>query len=215
MENNEQIKERRQSFNRGRKLEHEVRAEENGAKSLVIRGYAILFDDKTEIHDYYGDYTEVIDKKALANTDISKVYLLFNHNSDNVLGRSDVNLRLEIDDTGLFFECILPNTQLARDVYNLIEPNIIDGMSFGFTSSDYVDPVSGTRVIKTIDNLYEISITPFPAYEDTSVITKSESEKTSKIEDDREKKRLDAENREKTEQASKELEKLIDEFNRR
>ena len=91
-------------------------------KALVIRGYAILFNEPTEIYDKRnGFYTEVITREALENADLSDIYLLFGHDYNQVLGHTRANLRLEVDDVGLFYECELPNTRLARDVFNLVE----------------------------------------------------------------------------------------------
>lgn len=154
----------------------ECRSQEdgNGGKKLVIRGYPILFNVETKIYDWwYGEVTEVILPTALEGTKMDGLYLLVGHNPDNVLGREGVNMRLEIDETGLFFECELPNTQLARDWYNLIESGIVDGMSFGFISHDKVNDSTLTRTITHIDELYEITITPFPAYYEASVVAKA------------------------------------------
>ena len=91
-------------------------------KALVIRGYAILVDEPTEIWDKRnGFYKEVITREALLNADLSDVYLLFGHDYNQVLGHTRANLRLEVDDVGLFYECELPNTRLSRDVFNLVE----------------------------------------------------------------------------------------------
>lgn len=131
-------------------------------KSLVLRGYAILFDEPTEIYDKRnGFYTEVIKREALDNADLSDVYLLKGHNYDYVLGHTRANLRLEVDDVGLFYECELPNTRDARDVFNLVEKNIVDGNSFGFFTNDEI--VDGVRVVRSL-YLDEISIVPRPAY---------------------------------------------------
>lgn len=143
------------------------------SKSLNIRGYAILFDEPTEIYDKRnGFYTEVIKREALDNADLSDVYLLFGHDYNQVLGHTRANLRLEVDDVGLFYECELPNTRLARDVFNLVENrtylnrddggSIVDGNSFGFYSNDEV--IDGVRVVRNLF-LDEISIVPRPAYE--------------------------------------------------
>lgn len=154
---------------------HEIRAEakpEN--KSLVIRGYAILYETPTTIYDKRdGVFTEVIKRGALDNTDLSDVYLLYGHNYDKVLGHTRANLRLESDDVGLFYECELPNTRDARDVFNLVEArqylgqenagSIVDGNSFGFYSSDKI--VNDIREVRHIDLLDEISIVPRPAYD--------------------------------------------------
>lgn len=131
-------------------------------KSLIIRGYAVLFDEPTEIWDKRnGFYTEVIKREALDNADLSDVYLLKGHNYDYVLGHTRANLRLEVDNVGLFYECELPNTRDARDVFNLVERNIVDGNSFGFFTNDEI--VDGVRVVRNLI-LDEISIVPRPAY---------------------------------------------------
>ena len=116
---------------------------------------------------------------ALEGTDLTNVYLLSGHNiePDKVLGRNGVNMKVEVDDTGLYFECTMPNTQEARDIYNLVESGIIDGMSFGFRCSDEVNPETMLRTITHIDELYEVSITPFPAYKEASVIARDEKAK--------------------------------------
>lgn len=154
-----------------RKIETRVEDKQENGKKLVLRGYPILFNTEAEIWDWwYGKITEIILPTALDNTDLSSVFLLGGHNPDNLLGKTGVNMRVEIDDVGLFFECELPNTQIARDIYNLVEIGILDGMSFGFRCSDEVNPETKKRTITQIDELYEITITPFPAYKEASVV---------------------------------------------
>ena len=143
-------------------------------KALIIRGYAIVFDSPTTVYDKRnGLYEEIIKKEALDNTDLSDVYLLYGHDYNKVLGHTRANLRLEVDNVGLFYECELPNTRDARDVYNLVEKrnylnreqsgSIVDGNSFGFYSNDEV--INGVRVVRNLE-LDEISIVPRPAYLD-------------------------------------------------
>ena len=143
------------------------------SKSLKIRGYAIVFDELTDVYDKRnGFYKEVIRKEALDNANLSDVYLLVGHNYDNVLGHTRANLRLEVDNVGLFYEVELPNTRLARDTFNLVESrvylnreqagSVVDGNSFGFYSDDEV--INGIREVKHLI-LDEISIVPRPAYD--------------------------------------------------
>lgn len=89
-------------------------------------------------------------------------------------GRSGKNMRLEIDETGLFMECVMPNTQEARDIYNLIEAGIVDGMSFWLRTHDQVNPATLTRTVTKIEELPEVTITAFPAYKETVVIAMEE-----------------------------------------
>lgn len=194
------------------KIETRVDEKQEGGKKLVLRGYPILFNTETNIYDFwYGEIRETILPTALNGTDLTDVYLITGHNiePDKVLGRNNVNMRMEVDDTGLFFECQLPNTQLARDIYNLIEEGIVDGMSFGFTCSDEVNETTKTRTITHIDELFEVTITPFPAYKEASVIvqkqrTKEEQEKLAKEQEEAQA-RVEAEKKQKI----KNLEELL------
>lgn len=194
------------------KIETRVDEKQEGGKKLVLRGYPILFNTETNIYDFwYGEIRETILPTALNGTDLTDVYLITGHNiePDKVLGRNNVNMRMEIDNTGLFFECQLPNTQLARDIYNLIEEGIVDGMSFGFTCSDEVNETTKTRTITHIDELFEVTITPFPAYKEASVIvqkqrTKEEQEKFAKEQEE-----AQAQEQAEKEQKIKDLEELL------
>ena len=179
-----------------------------------MRGYGILFNTEALCYDFWeGEIRETIEPTALQDTDLTDVYLIGGHNiePDKVIARTGINLRLEVDETGLFFEAEMPNTQYARDIYNLVESGIVDGMSFGFDSPDMdnIDREKHTRTITKITKLYEISITPFPAYKEASVIAQQErqAEENKQKEEDAEKAKLDAENKEKN---LKELEELLD-----
>lgn len=157
-------------------IKAELRKEENEKGKMFLRGYPILFNTPTIIRTIYGDeITETILPTALDRTDLSNVYLLVGHNPDNLIGRNGKNMRLEKDKTGLFFECEIPNTQYARDWYNLTEAEIVDGMSFGFRTGDQINWESMTRTITDIVELYEITITPFPAYKQATVVAKRDA----------------------------------------
>lgn len=195
------------------KFETRVDEKQEGGKKLVLRGYAILWNTEATVYDFWaGEIRETIEPTALDETDLTEVYLISGHNiePDKVLGRTGINLRLEKDETGLFFEAELPNTQLARDIYNLVECGLVDGMSFGFDSDDEINYEKHTRTITKITKLYEISITPFPAYKEASVIAQKQrevEEDKQKQHEDEEKAKLEAENKEKN---LKELEDLLD-----
>lgn len=173
-------------------FETEVRAEDGSGKKLVVRGYPILFNTPTKVYDwFYGEITETILPTALDGVDLDNVYLLVGHNPDNVLGKNGINMRLETDDTGLFMECEMPNTQYARDWYNLIEAKIVDGMSFWFEFSDMVNPETLTRTITHFDALHEITITPFPAYKETVVTVARQTEEEPKEREENLKKEIE------------------------
>ena len=226
--------EKRNEF-RSIRLETRVDEKQEGGKKLVLRGYPILFNTETKIYDFwYGEIQETILPTALEGTNLNDVYLVGGHQvtPEKVLARNNINMRMEVDETGLFFESELPNTQYARDIYNLVESGLVDGMSFGFTCSDEVNEATGIRTITHIDELYEITITPFPAYKEASVIAqrqqadkeqkkaneeKARAEAKERAEQERleaerkaEQERLEAEQKAERENKLKELEGLLD-----
>src|SRR5699024_12311963 len=65
--------------------------------------------------------------------DLSDVRCLIDHDNSRILGRTKSGtLSLEKDEIGLRFECTLPNTTYARDLYENVRVGNIDQCSFGF-----------------------------------------------------------------------------------
>jgi HK97 family phage prohead protease len=191
-------------------------------KALAIRGYAILFDEPTEVYDKRnGLYTEVIKREALENADLSDVYLLFGHDYNQVLGHTRANLRLEVDDVGLFYEVELPNTRLSRDVFNLVETknylnrevggSIVDGNSFGFYTNDEV--IDGVRVVKSL-YLDEISIVPRPAYLNACSIAVRNADKVEHQQSNTDNENADVEHQQDEEALKERQEALKEKFNK-
>ncbi|MDT7016356.1 HK97 family phage prohead protease [Latilactobacillus curvatus] len=134
-----------------------------------IKGYASVFNSPTIIA---GCWQEQIEPGAFSKTlTEDDVRALFNHNWDHVLGRAQAGtLTLNEDDHGLAFEIDLPQTTTARDLAISMERGDINQCSFGFIPTidewDYSDPDMPVRTIKEVQ-LFEISIVPLPAYDDT------------------------------------------------
>lgn len=160
----------------------EVRAAEIDDKK-TITGYAAKYNAESKtLRDWWGDeFVEVIADGAFDETLRSNtIKALYNHNTDHVIGSTKSGtLRLESDDVGLRFEIDLPNTQVGNDLYESVKRGDIDGNSFGFRVnkdkwSDFEK--DGKKIMKRtlleID-LFEISPTAFPAYEDTEVDCRS------------------------------------------
>ncbi|MGI6645022.1 MAG: HK97 family phage prohead protease [Bacilli bacterium] len=49
-------------------------------KKMIVEGYAIVFDEETLIGDEERGFIEVIDKGALASTNMKDVPFKYNHN---------------------------------------------------------------------------------------------------------------------------------------
>lgn len=144
---------------------------ESGTRQLS--GYAVAFNQPSQPLPF----TEYISPHAFDNVDFSQVRLLYAHDFNNILARVDSGtLSLKTDDKGLFFIADIPNTTLGNDVYTNVENGNIKGLSF----NAQIDPNNGdtweqgadSKVIHTINHfasLAEISLTPIPAYTETSV----------------------------------------------
>lgn len=144
---------------------------ESGTRQLS--GYAVAFDQPSQPLPF----TEYISPHAFDNVDFSQVRLLYAHDFNNILARVDSGtLSLKTDDKGLFFIADIPDTTLGNDVYTNVENGNIKGLSF----NAQIDPSNGDtweqgtdgQVIHTINHfasLAEISLTPIPAYTETSV----------------------------------------------
>lgn len=142
-------------------------SDDNG---MTVEGYAMLYDQPSVPMPF----VEYIDRGALDNVDLSKVLLLYGHDLNSVLARSDAdNLQLRADDKGLWFQATLPDTTLGRDTYTNVTNGNLKGCSVGFKIGDdkWLQGNDGKVIhhIRSFDQLIEISITPIPAYTKTSV----------------------------------------------
>lgn len=142
-------------------------SDDNG---MTVEGYAMLYDQPSVPMPF----VEYIDRGALDNVDLSKVLLLYGHDLNSVLARSDAeNLQLRADDKGLWFRATLPDTTLGRDTYTNVTNGNLKGCSVGFKIGDdkWLQGNDGKVIhhIRSFDQLIEISITPIPAYTETSV----------------------------------------------
>lgn len=144
---------------------------ESGTRQLS--GYAVAFNQPSQPLPF----TEYISPHAFDNVDFSQVRLLYAHDFNNILARVDSGtLSLKTDDKGLFFVADIPNTTLGNDVYTNVENGNIKGLSFNAqidpNNGDTWEQDAGGVVIHTINHfasLAEISLTPIPAYTETSV----------------------------------------------
>ncbi|MCY8792318.1 HK97 family phage prohead protease [Bacillus inaquosorum] len=150
----------------------QAHSDDDGPK--VISGYALKFG--TRSHNL-GGFIEMIDKRALDQTDMSDVRALIDHDPSKILGRTSAGtLKLEVDDIGLRFEVTLPNTQYASDLYENLRVGNISNCSFGFMlgkdgDSFTRDQETGLplRSLRNISKLTDVSVVTYPAYEDTDV----------------------------------------------
>lgn len=162
-------------------------------KTRKINGTAVVFNQRSED---LGGFTEEIDPHAFEGVDTTDVVLLYNHNIGDVLARTSAEtLTLSITDRGVEFEATIPETTLGNDTITNLENRNVQGMSFGFTidDEDWIEQTDGSllHIVRKIGKLYELSLTPFPAYKETDVSISQRSmkkflESKNEIEADRE-----------------------------
>mgnify|MGYP002521586711 CR=1 FL=1 len=161
-----------------RAFNFEVRAQQDEEHGTFLDGTPIVYDSWTDL----GWYDEMIDRGALAETDLRDVRFLVNHNTDMIpLARSRNNnenstMQLSVDDeVGMKIRVNLDteNNADARALYSAVERGDITGMSFMFTvDSDRwedIDSDHPKRHILSIRKVFEVSAVTFPAYEATSI----------------------------------------------
>lgn len=152
----------------------------------TIEGYAAVFESETVIGNDW--WIESIARDAIKDEALEDVVLLVNHDVDKIaLARSRKNnasstLRLEIDDKGLKVSADLDveNNSEARNLYSAIKRGDITGMSFMFSVSAHewtnLEDEVPRRKITEISKVYEVSAVNFPAYQDTEIYARQESD---------------------------------------
>lgn len=150
----------------------EVRKVETDEEKMHIEGKAVAFDSP----ETYSGETEIIDRHALDNADMSDVVLRYNHNDTNyTLARTrNKSLVLELKEDGLYFEADLIPTTTNKDAYLMVKEGLLDKCSFAFTiEEDNYDKKKHLRTITKIGKLYDVALVDFPFYNDTMVEARS------------------------------------------
>ena len=150
---------------------------------------------------------EILEPGCISRELLQKSDVILNLNHSNmvpdVLGRyrntDKDTLTLELRGDGIDCRCDLPKTNNANDALELIRRGDINGMSFAF-EDDYEDTENGVsyertndtedgkevwlRHVKKITGLYDVAIVTHPAYKQTSVGMREQSEAIDKAIDE-------------------------------
>lgn len=150
-----------------------IEAVEVESEVMKISGYALRFNS---LSNDLGGFVEEISPEALENCDMSDVRLLINHDPSYVLGRTtSETLELTVDEIGLRFDAILPNTSYAKDIYENIRVGNVSQCSFGFILNEDGDTFEKRddglfkRTLNSIRSLFDVSVVTYPAYNSSDV----------------------------------------------
>lgn len=153
----------------------EIRQSDTGKATL--RGYAARFGSVYSM----GWYTEEVHRDAFKNADMSDVRILFNHDPNQILGRTKAGTaRAGVDSEGLWYEVDLPDS--ATSVREAVARGDIDQSSWGFmlrvskeSNGDKWERRDGKehRVLTDVSVVFDASPVTFPANPDTTVAKRS------------------------------------------
>lgn len=153
-----------------RYLNSNIEVRENENKALMLTGYAIRYNERSQMLGY--GFEEIILPGAFSESLRTRnILALYNHDTNQLLGTTGAGtLKLEERAEGLYFELQLLESR--TELYNLVKRGDISGMSFGFTCSEEHFKRSNDIDIREVQKgeLFEISVVHSPAYPTTNVV---------------------------------------------
>ena len=151
---------------------------EQRVEGSTLEGYAAVYGQQSrELVEGGRAFTERIAPGAFGDSIRGDVKLYYNHDTGQPLARtSSGTLRLRSDREGLAFTADLADTQLGRDVRELLRRGDLTGeMSFGFyVEDDSWNRTRSERLVKRA-RLVEISVVQDAAYPQTASSLRSVS----------------------------------------
>jgi uncharacterized protein len=144
---------------------------------LTIEGYITVFNEREEIQDWLGSYTEEIApgafEKTLRQRGPAKVRMQFDHGFDFLFGELPIGVweDLHEDDHGLWGRGRIHDTWHTVPIRAAIESGALSGQSFRFRVLGESWDKSGDVDHRTITevSLLEAGPVTWPAYEATTV----------------------------------------------
>ena len=147
--------------------EVEVRAK---GSNIYAEGYASIFEKRS---GNLGGFVEKVKPTAFNKTiREADVRALWNHDPQYVIGRTGAGtLELSIDQSGLYYRSLLPNTSYAKDLAELLERRDVRESSFTFfkVQDDWDLTEDGYPQRSLIEvGLIDVAPVTFPAYPDAT-----------------------------------------------
>jgi len=147
----------------------EVEARAKGS-SIYVEGYASVFESRS---GNLGGFVEKVRNTAFNKTvKEADVRALWNHDPQYVLGRSSAKtLELAVDNNGLYYRALLPNTSYGKDLAELLERRDVRESSFTFFKvQDEWDLTEEGYPQRSLVEVGLIDVAPvtFPAYDDAT-----------------------------------------------
>ncbi|SFC52479.1 HK97 family phage prohead protease [Bacillus sp. UNCCL81] len=146
-------------------LAPEIRANNSDVEPSKIFGYAVKWGERSNTIGYYYKFEERFEKGAFFDAINGDVIAAWNHDWNEILGRSTSGtLLLEEDDIGLRYEITMPSW--ADKYVETVQRGDVTGSSFTFVPEVEEWDETNEIALRTIKKakLYEVSPVIFPAY---------------------------------------------------
>lgn len=147
------------------------------ADGRYLVGHAAVFD---QIADLGPQGLESVASTAFTRAlakDTTDARALINHDPNMLLGRQSAGtLSVEADKHGLAYEIDLPDTTYANNLRTLVKRGDLTGGSFGVIPGKISRSTHDGRMLRThtdFEDLVDISVVTFPAYEGTDTALRS------------------------------------------
>ena len=136
-----------------------------GGDVWEVEGLAVPYDTETEIFE---GFHEVIARGAVCEPEDSTVLLFWRHDEPigTVIESNNLN-------DGYHVRARISQTPRGAEAYQLLKDGVITRMSIGFEPLEWVDEENKERMLRTQTQIMvrEVSLVPFPAYQDAAVET--------------------------------------------
>lgn len=149
----------------------QTRSSENENEG-IIEGYFVVYNSETEL--WKGAYEEVAPGAFEESLRTKDIFCLDNHDSRVVLASTESEtLELKSDSKGLWGRVILDlEDPFAKSAFRKVQTGKVRGCSFGFypKREETINKDDGSLKWRILEaELFEVSITAFPAYPQTDI----------------------------------------------
>jgi len=124
-----------------------------------VSGIAVPYDTDTSIG---GWYTERIARGAVQDSENALLYWRHDEPIGRITASGDTEAGWEITAS-------ISATPRGDEAYTLLKDGVIDRFSIGFESIEHSEDVETNTITRTKIRVREVSLVPFPAYEDATV----------------------------------------------
>lgn len=153
----------------------EIRAAGENNNELYVEGVACVFNQETVLFECDGiEYKEKVDDRAFDEADMTDVIFNYNHGGKVTARTRNKTLQVTVEKDGVHMKARLDGTEEGRRLYEEIKGGYIDRMSYAYSVTEAAyDTTNHLRTIRKIKKLYDVSAVDIPAYDTTSISTRS------------------------------------------